>query len=143
MSQDVVDLHDRLTRAFVEVFATNRNRFWAGGPGYYGVRLTAVAADASEVELEVTFRSGVRYCCFESGCHFSYYEECGWRHLRECMDRQGLAFLPLPTIRKFRAVIEPGAVMEAGMAETPNARFVWEGFQYEVGPWHPITAGAV
>jgi hypothetical protein len=139
----VSDLDERLTQAFADLFAENRCRFLdgavSGGPGYYGVRGAAVTADASEVELVLTFRAGVRYCCFESGCHFSHYAERGWRRLRACLDRHGLGHLPLPVVRTFRGVIEPGAVAQPGVVGTPEACFVVEGTQYETGPWHPIT----
>jgi hypothetical protein len=118
----LTDLDERLTLAFADLFAENRSRFLdgevAGGPGYYGVQVAAVTADASEVELVLTFRAGVRYCCFESGCHFAYYDERGWRRLRECLDRHGLGHLPLPVVRTFRGVIEPGAVAQPGMVGT-------------------------
>jgi hypothetical protein len=139
----LTDLDERLTLAFADLFAQNRSRFFggevSGGPGYYGVQVAAVAADASEVELVLTFRAGVRYCCFESACHFAYYDERRWRRLRECLDRHGLGHLPIPVIRTFRGVIEPGAVGQpGGIVGAPEACFVMEGSQYETGPWHPI-----
>src|SRR5438046_2680275 len=109
------DLPERLTQAFVDLFASNVFRDWkdyeAGGPGYYGVRIENVAPDGSEVDLVLTFLSGKRYCCFEFADHFAHYSERGWSRLRECMDRHGLQDLPLPAIRSVRAVIEKGAVM--------------------------------
>jgi hypothetical protein len=139
----LTDLDERLTLAFADLFAGDRGRFrdaepW-GGPGYFGVRATPATSDASEVELAVTFRAGVRYCCFESACHFAYYNERGWRRLRECLDRHGLGLLPLPVIRLFRGIIERGAVAEPGVVGTPEACFVMEGSEYRAGPWHPIT----
>jgi hypothetical protein len=139
----VSDLDERLALAFADLFAADRGRFrdgesW-GGPGYFGVQVASATVDGSEVELVVTFRAGVRYCCFESACHFAYYDEHGWRRLRECLDRHGLGHLPLPVIRSFRGIIEPGAVAQPGMVGTPEACFVWEGSEYWAGPWHPIV----
>jgi hypothetical protein len=143
----MTDLNERLTLAFVDLFAANRGRFRdgmaRGGPGYYGVKAAAVTADALDVELVVTFRAGVRYCCFESGCHCAYYAEWWWRQLRECLDRQGLGQLPLPVVATFRGVIERGAVMQPGFVDNPEACIVVEGSHYETGPWQPIAPGPV
>lgn len=137
----MTDLDERLRLAFVDFLCVDRGRLWTGdpwgGPGYYGVRVVTVAPDAAEVELEVTFRAGVTYCCFEPNCHFPHYEH-GWQRLRECLDRHGLAHLPLPVIRTFRGVIEAGAVMHPDMR--PETRWVCEGMQYTNGPRHPITS---
>lgn len=121
---------ERLTRAFAELFATNSFQ----GGGTYGVRLENVAAEGSAVDLVVTFLSGVGYCCFESACHFEHYTPRGWSRLRGCMDRQGLAASPLPTIRTFRGVVERGATM----TPTPGGpTYVSEGAAYEAGPFAP------
>jgi hypothetical protein len=139
----VSDLDERLTLAFADLFAADGGRFldrqsW-GGPGYFGVQVTSTTADGSEVELVVTFRAGVRYCCFESACHFAYYDESGWRLLRECLDRHGLEQLPLPVIRSFYGVIERGAVAQPGVVGAPETCLVSEGLEYRAGPWHPIV----
>jgi hypothetical protein len=139
----LTDLDERLTLAFADLFAENRSWFRDRevlvGPRYYGVHVTAITPDGSEVELVLTFRSGIRYCCFEPGCHFAFCDERGWQRLRECLGRHGLGHLPLPVVRRFRGVIERGAVMQPGMVGTPEACFVMEGSEYEVGPWHPIS----
>ncbi len=142
----MTDVDERLTLAFADLVAANRGRFrdgagW-GGPGYYDVRASACTADAAEVELVVAFRAGVRYCCFESGCHFPYYEAGWWAQLRECLDRHGLGHLPLPAIRSFRGVIERGAVAQPGIVGAPDTCFVWDGSEYQAGPWPPITRQA-
>jgi hypothetical protein len=132
------DLQERLTAAFAEMYAANVPSFGGGGSGYYGVRVKNVAADGAEVELVVTFGAGQRYCCFEPGCHFAYYDARGWAKLRAAMDRQGLGHLPLPVIRRLRGVIEAGAVM----MPTPNPSlpsYVSDtAEEYEVGPLQPI-----
>jgi hypothetical protein len=139
----LTNLDEQLTRAFAEIFAEKYTRFRdgvvSGGPGYYGVRAVALTEDGSDAELTITFRAGVRYCCFVSACHCAYYRERWWSHLRECMDRHGLGHLPLPVIRSFRGIIEHGAVMQPGMVDNPETCFVSEGAQYAKGPWQPIA----
>jgi hypothetical protein len=134
------ELHDQFTEAFVDLFAATVPAQYLqadGGPGYYGVRLENVAADGSEVDLVLTFSSGHRYCCFESSCHFAHYGAGGWSRLRACMDRHGLSGLPLPVIRRFRGVIERGAVM---IPSPRGPAHVSEGAEYEVGPFMPISS---
>jgi len=137
----LTDLDDRLTLAFADLFAENRIRFRdgevSGGPGYYSVRVAALTKDGAEVELAVTFRKGVKYCCFESACHASYYRQDWWVRLQKHMDGHGLGHLPLPIVRTFRGVVECGAVAEPGT--NPPACFVCEGSEYRVGPWYPIA----
>jgi hypothetical protein len=136
----LTDLDERLTLDFADLFAVSRYTFRdgmvSGGPGYFGVRTAAVVSDASEVELAVTFRTGVRYCCFESTCHAAYYSADWWGRLRENMNSRGLGHLSLPIVRTFRGVIERGAVMEPGT--NPPACFVSEGTEYQTGPWQPL-----
>src|SRR5262249_27533037 len=106
------DLHRRLTQALEEAMAANAPYFGGGGPGYDGLRVEDVAPDGSAFDLVLTFRSGVRYCCCEPGCHVPSFSGGWWAWLRECVDRQGLAHLPLPVIRTLRGVIEQGAVFD-------------------------------
>lgn len=131
-------LDERLTLAFEELFAANSPYFGGGGPGYYGVHLENVEPDGSELDLVLTFRAGVRYCCCEPRCHFAHYSEDGWARLRECMDRNFLRDRSLPVVRKFRGVIEQGAVFDASddfeSAAAPRAH---DAFEYEAGPWLP------
>src|SRR5262245_44657114 len=112
----MASLHERLTRAFEGVFADTAPYFGGGGPGYYEVRIENVAGDGAEVDVVLTFRAGVWYCCPEPGCHFAFYGEGGWSLLREYLDRNGLQHLPLPTIRRFRGVIERGAIFDTAPA---------------------------
>lgn len=128
----MTELDDRFTRVFAEIFDSLR---WT-----LGVRVVAVAADGSEVEVAVTFRAGHRYCCYESSCYFAHYAEHGWRRVRAGMDRHGLAHLPLPVIRTFHGIIEPGAVAQPGVTGHPEMCFVSDGERrYETGPWQPVV----
>src|SRR5262245_53842213 len=132
------DLPERLTRAFVDLFASNVFTDWkdykGGGPGYYGIRIENVATDGSELDLVLTLLSGKRYCCFEFVDHFAHYREDSWSRLRECMDRHGLQDLPLPVIRRVQAVIEKGTVM----APSPRMLIaISDGSEYQTGPIKP------
>src|SRR5262249_13760224 len=110
-----------------------------GGPGYYGVRLESIAADGSALDLVVTFRAGSRYCCCEPGCHVPFHSERGWAWLRHCMDCNGLENQPLPVIRKFKGIIEPGALFDSqpGSGTDPQPQPV-DAFEYEAGPYSPV-----
>lgn len=132
------DLPQRLTQAFIDLFAANVFRDWedyeGGGRGYYGVQIENVGPDGSAVDLILTFLSGKRYCCFEFADHFAHYSERGWSRLRECMDLCGLEDQPVPLIRSVRVVIEKGAVM----APSPKVSMtIWEGSEYQTGPFFP------
>jgi hypothetical protein len=136
------ELQGRLNQAFVDAFSMNTPYFGGGGPGYYGVRLENVAVDGSEVDLVLTFRSGVRYCCFEPGCHFSYYSEGWWSWLRQCMDRNGLSHLPLPVIRRLHGVIEEGALFDTASASAGGEPRESRAYEYEDGPYHPVSGSS-
>jgi hypothetical protein len=131
------DLPRRLTQVFVDQFAQNTPHFGGGGPGYYGVRLENIASDGSEFDLVLTFRSGVRYCCIELGCHCGIRSPRYWSGLRKQLDAHGLCELPLPTIRSVRVVVEQGALIDLG--GVPRGDKSWE---YEEGPFAPVEDGA-
>lgn len=135
----VNDLNEKLTQAFVDLFADNvfdfGDGFKGGGPGYYGVRLENVDAGVPAVDLALKFRSGVPYCCFEFSCHFAFYKGRGWSRLRACLDRRGLGDFPLPVLRKVRAVIERGA---AAKPSPKTALCIMEASEHETGPFRPL-----
>jgi hypothetical protein len=126
-------MHQQLATVFIEYFATNRA---AGGRrDYYGVQVDGVADDGSELELTLTFKSGERYCCAESGCHTGFQWSESWRRLRTLFGRHGLAELPPVTIRRLRGVVERGALLRCnlafGLPEDDR-----EGYTYQSGPYH-------
>jgi hypothetical protein len=131
------DLPRRLTQLFVAQFARNTPYFGGGGPGYYGVRLENIASDGSEFELILTFRSGVRYCCVELGCHCGIRSPRYWSGLRKEMDTHGLGELPLPTIGIVRVVVEEGALIDLGGIPRNH-----KAMEYEEGPFSPVEEGA-
>jgi hypothetical protein len=125
-------LREQLTRAFIDLFGADIPYLGTGGSGSYGVHVENLATDASYLDLVLTFRSGVRYCCFEFACHFPFYDERSWSRLRGCMDRHGLGDFPLPVIRKVRGVIEKGAVVQPSPV---GPVYIMEGSEYEAGPF--------
>jgi len=129
------DFRRRLGRVFVDQFARNTPSFGGGGPGYYGVSLGRVAADGSELDLILTFRTGERYCCSALGCHCDIRSAWCWSELREGMDTHGLGGLSLPTIRIVRVVVEEGATFDPGGLRIPLKS---KGLVYEDGPFTPV-----
>jgi hypothetical protein len=131
---DAEGVHRRLTRVFEAQLARNTPHFGGGGPGYYGVRLENVAPDGSSIDLVVTFRSGVRYCCMETGCHFGVGHEGYWSRLRKDMNAHHLSHIPLPTIRVVRMLVEDGCLIDL----SPGKPRTQKAMTYEVGPFDPV-----
>ena len=129
------DLLGRLDQTFNDLFARNTSYFGGGKPGYYGVRVENLVPDGSELELVLTFRSGVRYCCPELGCHCDFRSVGFWSRLRDGMDARGLVSLPLPRIRTVRVVVEDGAIFDPGGLRVPLSRV---GYVYEDGLFSPV-----
>jgi hypothetical protein len=135
--QGTPGMREQLMVAFIDYFASNRA---AGGRrDYYGVQVDGVADDGSELELTVTFKSGERYCCCESGCHTGFHSSESWRRLRALFGRHGLVEIPPVTIRLLRGVVEPGALLRCNLAFGLEED-VGEGFTYERGPYRERDA---
>jgi hypothetical protein len=131
-------MQEELTAAFIEFFSCNRG---AGGRrDYFGVRIDDVAPDGSAFDLTLIFKSGVRYCCAEPGCHtgFGLKGWKSWQLLREMFGRHGLADIPPVTIRRFCGVVEPGALLTCLHAVGMPEETV--GYTYETGPYHERDA---
>src|ERR1700722_17805196 len=112
-----LSLHRALTRVIFEMLARNRSYFGAGGPGYYGVEVENLSSDGSEFDLNLTFKSGVRYCCIEHGCHIPLdgsSENCAhwFDEVRDRLMVAGIEDLPPMTIRKLHVVVEQGAISD-------------------------------
>jgi len=72
----------------------------------YGVVAT-LAGDTLEVEL--TFRSGTAFCCYEWGCHLSLIDGKRWDGFRRLLAVYGI--VPPPRIElRWTCVIEEGAI---------------------------------
>jgi hypothetical protein len=124
---------EQITDVFIEFFADNRAA--SGRRDYYGVRVDRVADDGSILDLTLTFKSGKRYCCCEPGCHtgFGMNDADCWRHLREALDRRGLAGVPSVTIRRLYGIVECGALLKCNLAFGKPEEV--RGFNYECGPY--------
>ena len=130
------DLHERLTRVFVDHLARDTPCFGGGGPGYYGMRPEKIAPDGSDLDLIATLRAGERYCCSQPGCHFDFSSAGTWSELRGVMDAHGLRELPLPRARVLRVVVEEGAPLDPGGLRSPPLKS--RGYVHEDGPFPPV-----
>ncbi|HZY90595.1 MAG TPA: hypothetical protein VFE78_37580 [Gemmataceae bacterium] len=72
----------------------------------YGV-VARLAGDVLEVEL--TFRSGSAYCCYEWGCHVALIDGKRWDGFRHLLAVHGIAAPPRLELRQ-TCVIEEGAI---------------------------------
>jgi hypothetical protein len=128
--------HRALTFAISDMLALNRSYFGSGGPGYYGVRLDIITLDELEFDLKVIFRSGVRYCCYEAGCHFPFALKSsspGWfQGLRNRLTAAGIENPPPMTIQRLVVVVEAGAIMDC-LPRMPAIQA--RKLQYECGPF--------
>ena len=130
-------MHQELTAAFIEYFASNRA---AGGRhDYYGVWVDGVADDGSGFDLTLTFKSGECYCCAEPGCHTGFNDSESWRRLRNVFRRHGLATIPPLRIRLFKGVVERGALLRCNLV-FGYSEAVSQGYSYEDGPFHERDA---
>jgi hypothetical protein len=95
-------------------------------PGNYGV---VARLEGGVLQLELTFRSGVHYCCFEHGCHHFMTASRRWDLLRADLARQDL---PLPSRLELRieVIIEEGALFFDWRQPDPHRRG-WYGFAPE------------
>ena len=133
-------LADTLTQVISDMLARNRSYFGAGGPGYYGVEVENLSLDGFTFDLTLTFKSGVRYCCIEHGCHIALYgssQSCaGWfKKVRDGLRMAGIDNLSPMTVRKLHVVVEQGAVCD-GLHHNP-CPFVSR-LEYDRGPFHEV-----
>lgn len=61
------------------------------------------------LEVELTFRSGAAYCCYESGCHVSLRDGQQWNDFRGRLAAQRIAVPPRMELL-LTCVIEEGAI---------------------------------
>jgi len=121
-----------LTSIFVAYLAGNRapNR---DGPDRreaptYGV--TATLTD-DVLNVELTFRSGFVYCCYEWGCHVSLHSGERWSWLREHLAEHGVD-APSQLHLKSTSLIEEGALFWDFSKSNPESEFVRvEAMQFE------------
>jgi hypothetical protein len=142
----LVILQQVLTQVISEMMARNRSHFGAGGPGYYGVQVDDISQDGSKFNLILTFKSGLRYCCMEHGCHIPLYgsnTDAGWfDEVRERLRIAGIKNLPPLAVRKLHVVVEQGAFS----GNDPDSSYCYESrLEYSCGPFQeaerPIRQG--
>src|SRR5262245_19325758 len=133
-------LQQALTQVISGMLARNRSYFGAGGPGYYGVELGNLSSDGSEFDLTLTFKSGVRYCCIEHGCHIALYgsdQSCaGWfNKVRDGLKMAGIEGLSPMTVRNLHVIVEEGAISDGlpGNLCSQESRL-----EYDRGPFREI-----
>ncbi|MGD1915733.1 MAG: hypothetical protein ACFCBV_06055 [Phycisphaerales bacterium] len=80
-----------------------------GRRDYIGVAVRDYQPSDASFALELRFKSGGRYCCFESGCHVGNLGARWWRRVRAELDRIGFDGPPRLRIRTLEFVIEDGA----------------------------------
>lgn len=76
---------------------------------YMGVAVQDYRPSDASCVLELRFKSGGRYCCFESGCHVGNMGPGWWRKIRAELDRMGFDGPPRLRMRTLYFVIEDGA----------------------------------
>ena len=99
-----------VTPVFTAYFARNRgpaaNDPTQHVPPNYGV---SARLDGSLVELDLTFRAGAGYCCYEWGCHLGMVQGKRWEWLRRELTARGLALPELLELR-MSVTVEAGAL---------------------------------
>jgi hypothetical protein len=89
----------------------------------YGV---AASLDGNVVNLELTFRRGSAYCCYEYGCHLNLPATKRWEWLRRELANQQIAVPPRLELRLV-VVIEEGALFFDLFKPDPTRR-CWYAF---------------
>ncbi len=133
-------LQQALTQVISDMLARNRSYFGAGGPGYYGVKVDNLSSDGTEFDLNLTFKSGVRYCCIEHGWHVPLYDSsknyASWfETIRNWLKEAGLEDVPPMTIRRLHVVVEEGAICD-GLQHDPRPHE--SRLEYDLRPFNEI-----
>jgi hypothetical protein len=93
-------------------------------PPDYGV---SASLEAGTLEMMLTFRSGVTYCCYEPGCHLGLVDGKQWDVLRRVLAAHGIA-APRSLELRLTCVVEEGAVF-FDLAKPDATRRGWYAFQ--------------
>lgn len=100
------------------MLSTNR------GPDGQAPQYTVVVRDfdatSCSFDLHLAFVEGETYCCFESGCHFGFFDEAWFARLREHLpsDHPSL-FRPL-SVRRVNIAVPRGAKWLAPWAKSSS-----------------------
>jgi hypothetical protein len=133
-------LQQALTQVISDMMARNRSYFGAGGPGYYGVDIDNLSSDGAEFDMNLTFKTGFRYCCVQHGCHIPLYGSsknyAGWfKQVRDRLKAAKIENLPPMTIRGLHVVVEKGAISD-GLHHEPCPHE--STLEYDLGPFHEV-----
>jgi len=102
------------------MLAENRSYFGSGGPEYYGVQISelSLSSHCCEFCLTCTFKSGVRYCCLEPGCHFGLVlvskRDAWFARVRGGLIAEGVSDVPPMNIWRLTVIAEAGAIYDGG-----------------------------
>jgi hypothetical protein len=111
-----------VTPVFADYIARNRGPV-PGDPEARQPSDHAVTAtlDGGVIDLEMTFRSGSAYCCYEWGCHLALAEGKRWGWLRRELAARGV---PAPDRLELRlaVVVEAGALFFDWSRPEPSPR---------------------
>jgi hypothetical protein len=99
-----------VTSVFAAYFARNQgpdpNNPEQRQPPDYGV---VASLEGAVVALELTFRRGSAYCCYEYGCHLNLYSSRSWEWLRRELEERKIVVPPRLELR-LTVVVKEGAV---------------------------------
>jgi hypothetical protein len=137
-------LQQALTLVISEILARNRSYFGAGGPGYYGVEVDNLSSDGSKFDLDLTFKSGVRYCCVEYGCHIPLHGSgksfADWfNEVRERLSAAGFVNLPPITVKKLHVVAEKGVMCGGNDSQGHDSRTLDNRLEFDYGPFCEVV----
>jgi hypothetical protein len=129
------DLREVLQSAFVGFFA--RNPAAEGSRSYYGVAVSHVRKTRSGItfDLELTFKKGKRYCCFEDGCHHWLFSKDGWARVRRLLRTSGWTDPPPLRIAILRGKVVKGARASYGGLQDRSQEVERKGYRYRAGPY--------
>jgi hypothetical protein len=90
------------------------------------------------LEIELTFRSGSAYCCYEWGCHVALRDGQRWDGLRRQLAAHNIAAPPRMELR-LTCVIEEGAIFFDFAKPDPKRRG-WYAFAPVAARCYQVTA---
>ena len=129
------DVQQALAQVISEMLAEGRFYFGPSGPGYFGLEVCNLSSDGFEFDLALTFKSGVRYCCIEWGCHIALYSSGWFQTVKDRLRAMGVTNLPPMTVKNLHVMVEKGAISD-GPGNIP--RFHESVLEYDVGPFHEV-----
>lgn len=115
-------------------------RYAPGRADYYGFEVIPQSEDGRVYQLNITFKSGEKYCCNELGCHFGFWGKADWVRFRAYLPAVGLADIGPLTITKIKVKIEQGSFWGVGVRGLPELLPSNEQEYERVGPFDEASA---